>query len=262
MRDVDDSFEEKYNKLRSFAVRLKKKINEQTKRIEELEQNPTSSSSTETDTSTLNDAAKLRNLQQLQKQNDSLQDELEALRSTDKRNIEKVEDLSKQLTDVSTELAAVKEANANIKSSVEVNSSQKSSLDQAVKEYVKQIVALKEELTGVKKEKVDINDICQQLKGKLLFLILTTPYFQCFFSFLEKLQSQEEELSKVSGELKKVKSSVKKNNVMNLEMEAQEKTLIDISQKLEAKGLKIDEVGYNKDFMLNIIYNHLMFSLT
>lgn len=63
-----------------------------------------------------------------------------------------------------------------------------------------------------------------------------------FLNVTEKLQSQTEELSKISSELKKVKSSVKKNNVMNLEMEAQEKTLIDISQKLEAKGLKIDEV--------------------
>lgn len=60
--------------------------------------------------------------------------------------------------------------------------------------------------------------------------------------FTAKLQSKDEELGKVSTELKKVKTSVKKNNVMNLEMEAQEKTLIDISQKLEAKGLKIDEV--------------------
>lgn len=56
------------------------------------------------------------------------------------------------------------------------------------------------------------------------------------------MQSQDEELAKISAELKKVKSSFKKNNVMNLEMEAQEKTLIDISQKLEAKGIKIDEV--------------------
>lgn len=171
MRDIDDSFEEKYNKLRSIAVRLKKKISEQTKRIEELEQ-ASPSSTTETDSSVIpakhNDAQPLRNLQQLQKQNDTLQDELDALREADKRNVDQSELLSNQLIVVTRELEEIKLINENIKTSVEANRSQKSSLDQAVKEYVKQIAALKEELEVVEKEKKEISDDCKNVKGKKL----------------------------------------------------------------------------------------------
>lgn len=171
MRDVDDSFEEKYTKLRSIAVRLKKKISEQTKRIEELEKTSLSAISNEADTSTSSDTAKsidtqqLRNLQQLQKQNDTLQDELEELRLTDKRNVEHADVLTKQLMDMTMDLTAMKEANANIKSTSEASSNLKASLDQAVKEYVKQISALKEELTSVKKEKDEITDASKRSEG-------------------------------------------------------------------------------------------------
>lgn len=169
MRDIDDSFEEKYNKLRSIAVRLKKKIGEQTKRIEELEQSSASPASANNDAFAANsNDTQLRNLQQLQKQNDALQDELDALRSTAKRSAEQCEALTNQLTEVTAELAAMKMINANIKASAETNSNQKSSLDQAVKEYVKQIAALKEELVGARKQHEDGSLECTQLKGNNL----------------------------------------------------------------------------------------------
>lgn len=37
MKDIEDSFEEKYNKLRALAVKLKKKVAEQTAVITKLE---------------------------------------------------------------------------------------------------------------------------------------------------------------------------------------------------------------------------------
>lgn len=182
MRDIDDSFEEKYNKLRSIAVRLKKKISDQTKRIEELEQLTASSSAeanlpTILDSSKSNDTHQLRNLQKFQKQNDTLQDELDELRITDKRNVEHAAVLAKQLLEVTTELKSLKEVNANIQTTVETNSSQKSSLDQAVKEYVKQITALKEELADNKKEKEELNDASRLLKGNFISICTSNTVY-------------------------------------------------------------------------------------
>lgn len=166
MRDIEDSFEEKYNKLRSIAVRLKKKISEQTKRIEELESSLSTAGTDSPDSiaKTTIDAP-TRNLQQLQKQNDALQDELEATRATDKQNAALSESLSKKLAEANNELAAMKMVNENIKTSAETSSSQKSTLDQAVKEYVKQIATLKDELAAVRKEHQVVNGDCTQLKG-------------------------------------------------------------------------------------------------
>lgn len=165
MRDIDDSFEEKYNKLRSIAVRLKKKISEQTKRIEELEStNASTSEVTELTGKATNDAP-LRNLQQLQKQNDTLQDELEAIRAADKQHTSQVESLTQKLTEVTAELAAMKLVNADIKSTADASSSQKTNLDQAIKEYMKQIASLKDELAAAKKENQAVIGDCAQLKG-------------------------------------------------------------------------------------------------
>lgn len=57
-----------------------------------------------------------------------------------------------------------------------------------------------------------------------------------------ELDSKMDEEKKLKSELNKIKSSVKKNNVLNLEMEAYEKSLKEISQKLESKNLQLAEV--------------------
>ena len=44
-------------------------------------------------------------------------------------------------------------------------------------------------------------------------------------------------------ELNKVRASFKKNNVLNLEMEASEKSLKEISQKLESRNVQLTEVS-------------------
>lgn len=61
--------------------------------------------------------------------------------------------------------------------------------------------------------------------------------------FLDEIKAKEAEIKTHKGEINKIKTSLKKNNVLNLEMEAYEKSLKESSQKLEVKTLRVTEVG-------------------
>lgn len=58
----------------------------------------------------------------------------------------------------------------------------------------------------------------------------------------KEIQTLKDAENKLKQELSKVKSSMKNKNVLDLEMEAYEKSLKDISQKLEDKNTQISEV--------------------
>lgn len=74
--------------------------------------------------------------------------------------------------------------------------------------------------------------------------------FDAFFEFIELLgakeaesSSQNDQVSKLKAELGKLRASMKKSNVLNLEMEAYEKSSKEMTQKLEAKVVQLAEVN-------------------
>lgn len=60
--------------------------------------------------------------------------------------------------------------------------------------------------------------------------------------FPDEIKAKETEIKNHKTEINKIKASVKKNNVLNLEMDAYEKSLKESSQKLEVKTLRVTEV--------------------
>lgn len=70
-----------------------------------------------------------------------------------------------------------------------------------------------------------------------------------FFEFIGLLEakdgessSRNEQVSKLKAELGKTRASMKKSNVLNLEMEAYEKSSKEMTQKLENKVVQLAEV--------------------
>lgn len=169
MRDIDDSFEEKYNRLRAVAVKLKKKVAEQSKVLVDLESKNIRNSDEEVQiTSKLgNIEVQVRNLQSLQSDNDRLQDKLEAI------ELERKE-LNATVAKLSAELADVKSSSAGTESDVMASNKQKNALEQACKEYVKQIQALKDEINAGKVTNKAVNDEFNKLKGN--FQIISQLY--------------------------------------------------------------------------------------
>lgn len=214
MRDIEDSFEEKYNKLRALAVKLKRKCSEQAQRLEEFEAGSKSSTSGTVLAASVVpvDAQQARNRQQIQREHDKLLDELDSVRAASKAHSARADALATQLADVQAELNALSAVG-----------NQKSSLDAAVKEYVKQIAAQKDEL-GTLKHTLTAAEEERTAAQKTA-------------------QARADELERLAADLKKAKAALKKTNVLSLEMEAQEKSLLDISHKLEAKIAIIDELN-------------------
>lgn len=80
LKEIEDSFEEKYNKLRILAVKLKKKVTEQNSVIAKLETERNHDS---------NNKVQVKSLQNLQNENDKLLDEIELMKSQQK-NVDKL----------------------------------------------------------------------------------------------------------------------------------------------------------------------------
>lgn len=161
MRDIEESFEEKYNKLRVLAIKLKKKVAEQSSIIQSLDtRNNDNTNEGLQITSKLGAMeVQVKNLQLLQSENDRLLDELETVRSNWKNDQLELEKLRTSLEKVSNELIELKsnEVASDVK---KVNSSQ------AIKEYLKQIQGLKDENSEYLVIKKSLENELIKSKGK------------------------------------------------------------------------------------------------
>ncbi|XP_055607968.1 GRIP and coiled-coil domain-containing protein 2-like [Uranotaenia lowii] len=196
MRDLEDSFEEKYNKLRALAVRLKKKVSEQTLTLQQYEKERESKA-----------VAGGKNLQSLQAEYDKLLDQLEGERQ---RN----ETLEAELKCAKTSADSGK------------------TLEDASAHQREQELSLKREKEAFNLVKKEIEAENQKLKNALKAKEK---------QFTDELESQKE----LKAELEKLRLAAKKANVLNLEMEAYEKSLAELNRKLEAKKEQVKELEGN-----------------
>ncbi|KXJ76211.1 hypothetical protein RP20_CCG010132 [Aedes albopictus] len=213
MRDVDDSFEEKYNKLRSLAVKLKKKVAEQTLQLQKFEK--------ERETLTTG-----KNLQSLQAEYDRLLDQMEAERQGTQQREAELKDLKEQLEKQQQEIETLNQVRTELDSS---SRKDKSSLETTIREYREQLQNLKREKEAFNLAKKEIDLENQKLKATL--------------KAKEKQLSEELEAQKeLKAEVEKCRLAAKKANVLNLEMEAYEKSLAELNKKLEMKKVHEKEL--------------------
>ncbi|XP_039431092.1 GRIP and coiled-coil domain-containing protein 2 [Culex pipiens pallens] len=194
MRDVDDSFEEKYIKLRALAVKLKKKVAEQTIQLQRYEKEGLG-----------------KNLQSLQAENDKLLDQLEG----ERKNVEQLKQDIETLNQLRTEVDSSKK--------------DKSSLESSIREYREQVQSLKREKEAFNMAKKEIDAENQKLK-----VALKAKEKQ----LTDELEAQKE----LKAEVERSRLAAKKANVLNLEMEAYEKSLAELNKKLEAKKDQVKEL--------------------
>ncbi|XP_037049807.1 GRIP and coiled-coil domain-containing protein 2 [Bradysia coprophila] len=224
MRDIEEGFEEKYNKLRVLAVKLKKKVGEQASIIQSLEsRNNDNTTEGQQITSKLGVMeVQVKNLQLLQSENDRLLDELETVKSNWKRDQVELDKSRMELDKVANELIELKctEAQSDVK---KVNSSQ------AIKEYVKQIQALKDENSENLVNKKSLENELIKLKGEVN-------------AKDKEINSLKEVEKSLRAEQTKIKMSLKQTNVLSLEMDAYEKSLNEATQKLETMNVQTVEL--------------------
>lgn len=255
MRDIEDSFEEKYNKLRALALKLKKKIAEQQTIITKLE-----SSAVNTSTSVMSPApetpsippAQAQNLISLQKDNDRLLDKIESMNSEQKQLKNEINQLNQKLKTAEDEAKSLKIVNEDIKTAADTNLKIKSALDEKIKAGEKQIEALKNDNKNTVQQLKNAENEIIKLNGETIDLIPVREFFRnliCIFSLFagvikqkdEEISQKADEVQKIKTEMNKLKASMKKNNVLNLEVEAYEKSLTEMSQKYETTSKQLLE---------------------
>lgn len=160
MRDVEDSFEDKYNKLRGLAVKLKKKVAEQQAIITKLESTSLPAPSTEA-----NASISIANLKILQTENDKLQDKIDNMTIERKKYKSEIEELHRVKQKFDEELKSLKIVNEDIKAGADTNQKIKSALDEQIKAGEKQIEALKNDNRNVSQQLKNAENEIIKVKG-------------------------------------------------------------------------------------------------
>lgn len=223
MRDVEDSFEEKYNKLRIFAVKLKKRVAEQQATIAKHEATAEPN------------AASGQNLKSLQAENDRLLDQIDNMTIERKKLVADAKESAEQRRLAETELKSLRIVSEDVKVTADTNQQIKSALDEQIRASDTQLEAMKgenrnivQQLQDADNEIVKAKDVAKQKDAEI--------------------QRKLDEIAKLKADITKMQSSMKKHSVLNLEVEAYEKSLKEMSAKLETSTKQLaDAKNQNHD---------------
>ncbi|XP_031625983.1 GRIP and coiled-coil domain-containing protein 2 [Contarinia nasturtii] len=216
MRDIEDSFEEKYNKLRAIALKLKKKNAELQATVAKLEL----VKSTDAESTIVFRAAvpvQAQNLISLQKDNDRLLDQIDAMKSEQKQLNSQIKQLNEQIKKTEEEAKSLRIVNEDIKVTAETSLKIKSEIE-SLKNDNKNII---QQMKNAENEIVKLKDVVKQKENEII--------------------QKAEEASKIKSEMNKLMTTMKKSSVLNLEVEAYEKSLTEISQKYETNLKQLSE---------------------
>lgn len=162
MRDIEDSFEEKYHKLRVLALKLKKKIAEQQTIITNLETKTPEARNAEP----VPTPVQTQNLISLQKENDKLLDQIDSTKLEQKQLKADIKQLNQQIKKLEDEAKSLRIVNEDIKATADTNLKIKSALDEKIKAGEKQIEALKTENKNVTQQLKNAENEIIKIKGE------------------------------------------------------------------------------------------------
>lgn len=158
MRDIEDSFEEKYNKLRGLAMKLKKKVQEQNATIAKLE----ADSAKNSDSGNL----KIQNLKALQGEHDQLMDKIDKITEENSKLKKSDAQLKDEMEKSVSELTVLKGKLEDTQSLADTHSKSKSALDQALQDAAKKNKALKGDADKLASSKKSLEEEINKLKGE------------------------------------------------------------------------------------------------
>ncbi|XP_044268674.1 GRIP and coiled-coil domain-containing protein 2-like [Tribolium madens] len=221
MKDLEGSWEERYGKLRNLGVKLKGKVRDLSNELvkEQNEKNDIQQRC----------ATNIKTIATLQAQCDKLQDELE-------ENKKQIKDYSARLDSTLSEVSKDK---------------------QKLSENEEIITILKKELEELNQEKITTEVWKKQISGKVSTLrkeldankVLKKEYEAKIAKLSADLEAKEQALKAESEYHQQTKNSLehsnierKKNSVLNLEMQDYERSVKELSQKLEKKQEEITKL--------------------
>ncbi|XP_069676250.1 GRIP and coiled-coil domain-containing protein 2-like isoform X5 [Periplaneta americana] len=231
LKDLEETFEERYTKLRTVAVRLKKRVSELTVQQTQLENDKKKLASDKADlqAKVTQLSAHAKNLQTMQQEYDRLQDDLETQKSEVKELTKALEVSVNDCASLKVELQECQNEKESKIKELEICLKDKQKIDVANKELASHINSLKKEkeaenATRKEKEK-EFKKLEEDLKAS------------------EKRLADEIDSHKNTQDLLEAsRQECKKRSVLSLEMEDYEKSVADLTQQLAAEKSKVKEL--------------------
>lgn len=226
LKDLEGSWEERYGKLRTLAIKLKGKIRELTAELTK-EQNEKGDIQQKLGNS-------IKTVQTLQTKCDQLEDALEASRTENKHYLKKIDALALDISKDKQNLATNDETITKLKSEIEQLSKDKASIQLWKEQVSSKVQTLKKELEANSLLKKDFEQRIATLSSALE----------------EKDQALNAEIARhklTMNSLQVSKHESKKKLVLNLEMQDYERSVKELSQKLENEKEVINKLKNQVD---------------
>lgn len=226
LKDLEGSWEERYGKLRNLALKLKAKIkclssdlDKEHKEKNELQQKL---------------ANNIKIVQSLQTHNDQLIDEIESVKNESKTYMKKLDQVAIDISKDKKQLAENEEEISSLKIEIENNVKEKSNLDNWKKQVSLKVQTLKKEVEAHALIRKDFENEIAKLKNDLEQSEKT-------------LRDERDKHTETKTNLLESNNECKKQSVLNLEMQDYERSIKDLSQKLDMKQELINKLKNQLD---------------
>ena len=211
MKDLESSWEERYGKLRNLAIKLKTKVKELTADILKEQHEKVEIQQ-----------KLMKTTQTFQNQIDKLEDDLETCKSENTLNVKKIDGLAIDISKDKKKLADNEELISHLHSEIDNMNKVKQNSENWKKQVSIKVQHLKKELEANAAIKKNFENTISKLKTELE-------------AKTKQLQMEIENHNATKNTLQGSITESKKHAVLNLEMQDYEKSVADLSEKLETK---------------------------
>ncbi|XP_066261559.1 GRIP and coiled-coil domain-containing protein 2-like [Euwallacea similis] len=230
LKDLEGSWEERYGKLRTLAIKLKAKIRDQVNIIGQSEK--------EKEDLMKKQSHNVKTIQSLQNQMDELQDTLDQVKTENKQYLSKLNSVAETISKDKQLLVENEETISNLKKEIDVLSTEKQTVENWKKEVGAKVKTLRKELEAK-------NVLLKDAEGKILRLE----------EEIEKkagqLKIEEESHKQTKNLLEQSSTESKRNSVLNLEMQDYERSVKELTLKIEKQNSEIGNLQTQLDLQKN-----------
>lgn len=212
LRDLEGSWEERYGKLRTLAIKLKGKIRELS--------NTLTKEQTEKEELQKKLTANLKSIQTLQNQSDKLEDELETSKQECKQYLNRLNTIAEDISKDKQSLVNKDDIISDLKKEIDTLKTEKQSTENWKKQVSGKVQTLRKELEANNLLKKDFENKITKLTADLE-------------AKEQALKAEIENHKQTKSLLDASNNECKKNSVLNLEMQDYERSVKETAKKLE-----------------------------
>ncbi|XP_042209950.1 GRIP and coiled-coil domain-containing protein 2-like isoform X2 [Homarus americanus] len=229
MKELEDTFEERYMKLKSVAIKLKKRVAELTAQLNSSEENRNKLASEKEDLKKKVDVGVKDNMKAVSKNIQVLQGEIDRLQDEVDSKTKELKDQGKQLNSAAEQLATVKSELANVQDENEILNRTVKNLEVTISSQEDAAGSLRGQITSLEKRLAAEIEKQQTLEDRRR-------------KAEERMEEERQRAAQFVKELEEVKQDSKTRSLLDLEIRDYELTVEELNGQLGEKCSFISEL--------------------